>query len=161
MLMGMCYRYTKNEDDAAVLMNTGFLKIIGNLKKFDQAKPFEAWAKTVMLRSIISEYHADTKRRETFVAVSMDELRTSAHPVDFNEAENNLGIDEIMNEIKKLPEPGLTVFNLFVFEGLDHNQIGSELGMPANTSKWHLSKARKFLQNRISNLLSKVNLLLL
>ncbi len=161
MLMGMCYRYTMNEDDAAALMNTGFLKIISNLKKYEQDKPFAAWAKTVMLRSIINHYHADTKRKETFVAVSMDELRPTAHPVDINEAEANLSIDEIMHEIKKLPEPCLTVFNLFVFEGLDHNQISSALGMPANTSKWHLSKARKFLQNRISKLLSKVNLVLL
>lgn len=154
MLMRICWRYTNNEDDAAALMNSGFLKILSNLEKYDQSKSFEAWAKTVMVRTIIDQYKSDIKRKETIHSVDMDELHPSFHPADINNAEGNLGIDEILTEIKKLPEPARTVFNLFVFDGLDHNEIGKEMGFPANTSKWHLSNARKFLQKRLAEVVS-------
>lgn len=152
--MRICWRYAPNEDDAAALMNAGFLKILTNLDKYDQTKSFEAWSKTVMVRTIIDQYKADVKRKQMIQSVDMDEMMPSLHPVDKNKAEGNLSIDEMMNEIRKLPEPARTVFNLFVFDGLDHNEIGKELGFPANTSKWHLSNARKFLQNRLAVIVS-------
>ena len=39
-----------------------------------------------------------------------------------------------------------TVFNLFVIEGLSHEEIANHLGVSIGTSKSNLSKARKHLQ---------------
>lgn len=41
------------------------------------------------------------------------------------------------------------VFNLYVVEGYMHHEIAEKLGISTGTSKSNLSKARKFLQQKL------------
>ncbi|MFT7603595.1 MAG: hypothetical protein ACI8VT_001163, partial [Saprospiraceae bacterium] len=41
-LMGVCMRYKKDEDEAASVLNMGFLKVLNNLGKYKPGVPFEA-----------------------------------------------------------------------------------------------------------------------
>ena len=41
VLMNICMRYEKNKEDAAALVNKGFLKTLNNIGKFRKEIPFE------------------------------------------------------------------------------------------------------------------------
>ena len=69
-----------------------------------------------------------------------------------NEAESNLGYENIMMLVKELPITTGHVFNLYVIEGYSHKEIGEKLEMSEGTSKWHLSTARKILREKIDRL---------
>jgi len=56
---------------------------------------------------------------------------------------------ELVNEIKKLPPSYRAVFNMFVIDGLSHQEISKVLGISVGTSKSSLSKARVQLQKII------------
>ena len=43
VLMSVCVRYQKNEEDAAAVLNLGFLKILNNLDKYKSEVPLIAW----------------------------------------------------------------------------------------------------------------------
>ena len=52
--------------------------------------------------------------------------------------------------INVLPPATKAVFNLFAIDGYSHKEIGEMLNMSEGTSKWHLSTARKKLQEQIA-----------
>lgn len=56
---------------------------------------------------------------------------------------------ELLSLVRSLPPATAAVFNLYVIEGYSHKEIGRLLGISDGTSKWHLSEARKQLQQKI------------
>lgn len=161
LLMPICYRYTKQEDDAADLLNKGFLKIVLSLKTFDSSRPFDAWAKTIMVRVIIDEFRAGKNYRNMVQQTDMELLREDTHPWDSNEAEERLSAAEVHRYINRLPEASKMVLNLFVFEGLSHKEIAAQMNISENTSKWHLSNARILLKKMMAGVLKGIKLLVL
>jgi RNA polymerase sigma-70 factor (ECF subfamily) len=63
-----------------------------------------------------------------------------------------MGYDKLIDLISELPETSAKVFNLYVFEGFSHKEIGALLEMSEGTSKWHLSIARKELRAKVEKL---------
>ena len=61
LLMGVCIRYVKQEDQAVALLNMGFLKILNNLDRYRSEVPFEAWARRIMINTVIDEYRKNKK----------------------------------------------------------------------------------------------------
>jgi RNA polymerase sigma-70 factor (ECF subfamily) len=59
--------------------------------------------------------------------------------------------EEILRLVRQLPPATQAVFNLYVMEGFNHKEIGQLLGISDGTSKWHLSEARRILQQLINN----------
>ena len=59
---------------------------------------------------------------------------------------------ELMELVAELPTGFRTVFNLFVVEGYNHKEIGEMLGITESTSRSQLTRAKKWLQKRISEL---------
>ena len=160
-LMRICARYTRNEDDAAALLNKGFLKILNSLDRYDPAQRFETWIKTIMVNTIIDEFRSGRAYSGMFLVQDVEQMPGAGHPVDVNAAEDKLGVEEILEQVRKLPEPGLQVFNLFVFEGRSHKEIGEALGMPESTSRWHLATARAFLKKKLSAMLTAIKVVVL
>lgn len=160
-LMRICWRYTKNEDDAAAVLNKGFLKILNNLDKYESERSFDSWIKTIMINSIIDEFRINQKSKTVFVNHDIGDISQYLHPIDLNVAEQKLSIEEIVEEIKKLPEQEMRIFNLYVFDGLSHKEIGTALNIPSGTSRSYLSSARTILKKRLSKILISLKTLVL
>lgn len=62
-----------------------------------------------------------------------------------------LSYKEIIQAIKLLSPSYRTVFNLFVIEGLSHDEISKKLGISVGASKSNLSKARDNLRKLLLN----------
>ena len=149
-LMSVCMRYTKNEGDARAFVNTGFLKIIENLEKYDPQKPMEPWIKRIMINTIIDDYRHNRKYYENEVRpASNGELILSNQHITLNEGEARLVEEDIYRFIKRLPTKTATVFNLYAIDGYQHAEIAEKLGIQEGTSKWHLAQARKSLKAMI------------
>jgi RNA polymerase sigma factor (sigma-70 family) len=59
---------------------------------------------------------------------------------------------ELLKIIQTLPTVSKTVFNLYVFEGYSHKEIGKILEISEGTSSWHLHQARNQLQKKINSI---------
>ena len=152
LLMPVCFRYNKNEEDARAAYNNGFLKILKGLKGVDEGINFNAWAKRIMVNSLIDEYRKN-KKYNTQITKSDNERELDFYSKgQDNDAESNLGYENIMMLVKELPGTTAKVFNLYVIEGYSHREIGELLEMSEGTSKWHLSTARKALREKLERL---------
>lgn len=156
-LMSICYRYTRSEDDAADMMNKGFLKILMNLDKYDRKKPFRKWIVSIMINTIIDEFRSN----KTYKAMMQ---HTELYPVetmslsDMNSAEAKLNSQDIHKCIGQLPDASKMVLNMYVFEGMSHKEIAGALSISEGTSKWHLSNARSLLKQIMKKSMASIKL---
>ena len=142
--MTIALRYSRDEHDAADIMSNAFVKLFKSIKSFDSAKgSLHAWIK----RIVVNEGLDHIKSRSRF---SHDvELETVPEPPINNTVLQEMGVEEIMNLIKRLPPATHAVFVLYAVEGYNHREIAEKLSISEGTSKWHLSEARKTLQKQI------------
>lgn len=152
MLMPICLRYNKNEEDARAAFNAGFIKILNGLEKVDEDLNFNAWAKRIMVNSLIDEYRKN-KKYNTQITKSDSESELDFYSTgSSNDAVSNLGVENITALIGELPAVTGKVFNLYVIDGYAHKEIAEMLEMSEGTSKWHLSTARKMLRDKLDEL---------
>jgi RNA polymerase sigma factor (sigma-70 family) len=141
--MGICLRYAVNRDQAAEVMNQGFLKVFTRIESYDAAKPFKAWLGKVMINTSIDHYRANLKMAYT------DDLDMAENISDGELPDRNLNYNDLLNMVQSLPTAYRTVFNLFAIEGYTHEEIGEMLNINAGTSKSNLHKARVKLKQMV------------
>jgi RNA polymerase sigma factor (sigma-70 family) len=141
------YRYERSVDT----VNDGFVKIFKNIKTFecsnltDIEKILFGWIRRIMVNTAIDELRRNNMMPE--IGGIPDHI--------WDEPDNSGGADqlvlykELVGEIKKLPPSYRAVFNMFVIDGLTHQEIATVLGVTVGTSKSSLSKARVQLQKII------------
>jgi RNA polymerase sigma factor (sigma-70 family) len=150
LLMGICMRYLKDEQEASAMVNQGFFKILNSLDKRNPHAPLEAWMRRIMINTVIDEFRRQRRHRET---ISYEYFGDSTHYedfVDYNEADRRLDAAEIETMVQQLPDVSRQVFNLYAIDGYSHKEISEWLGISVGTSKWHVSHARKQLKIMIS-----------
>jgi len=148
-LMPLCYKYFNNNEDSLEQINNSFLKIITNLDKYDQTRPFDGWIKSITIRTIIDNYRVKSKRNDLFIDKDYEDAELGYHPFNLNEAEAKLTANDVLDFINQLPESSKMVFNLFTVDGYSHKEIGEMMGINEGTSKWHLNNARKILKTKL------------
>lgn len=146
--MAICERYAGNHDDAMEILNDGFLKIFKEIHKYkpmytDGMASFTGWLRKIMVYTSIDHYR---KNKKHLLNIHTDPtLLQIAAP--YETAIDKLSYEEILKAIQLLSPAYRTVFNLFIIDGLSHNEISKKLGIAEGTSKSNLSKARMHLQN--------------
>lgn len=137
-------RYTKNENDAAEVLNKGFLKVFLNIQRYDPAQAnLYTWMRTIVINSCIDFVKAKAKKDQYKELNETMEVHIDA------EAINKMEVNMLLHLVRQLPPATQAVFNLYVMEGYNHKEISQLLSISEGTSKWHLSEARKSLQQMI------------
>lgn len=147
------FRYIYHYDKAVDVVNDGFVKVFRNFEKF-QFRDMEnlemvlmGWMRMIMINTAI-----DHLRKNNFLPEIGDISESTWAQEDKSQASDQvLMYKELVKQIKKLPPSYRTVFNLYVIDGLTHQEIANLLGISVGTSKSNLSKARVILQKIVKN----------
>lgn len=144
VMVSLCLRYTRNEEDAIEVLHNGFLKVFKNIHTYDAAKAtLYTWIRKIMVNTAIDFIRAKSK----FTVV---ELEKAEEPNIEADAVQRLSTRELLQLVRQLSPATQTVFNLYVVEGYNHREIANMVGISEGTSKWHLSEARKQLQKLLN-----------
>ncbi len=151
VLMGVAMRYKRDREDAAAVVNQAFLKICTSLDRWRADDvPFEAWIRRIIINTVIDEFRASKKERESVQLTDPGQMPVADdNSVAWNLAESNLTTEAIVGLIEKLSPMAQRVFNLFVMDGYSHEEIGQMLNISDGTSKWHLNAARTKLKELV------------
>jgi RNA polymerase sigma-70 factor (ECF subfamily) len=146
--MAICDRYTNNQEDAIEILNDGFLKIFREIHHYkpayaDVVSSFKGWLRKIMIYTAIDHFRKNHKHT---MVTELDAVMYQFQAVQ-ETAVDKLSHEEIIRAIQKLTPGYRTVFNLFVIDGLSHEEISNKIGISVGTSKSNLSKARRQLQN--------------
>ena len=145
--MAICDRYTKHEEDAVEILNDGFLKIFKEIHHYspaytDVVSSFKGWLRKIMVYTAIDHYRKHLKHK---MVADIDPV-VLQFPSSGEDALDKISYEEIIRSIQDLSPGYRTVLNLFIIDGLSHDEIAEQLGISTGTSKSNLSKARKQLQ---------------
>ena len=155
-MIGACYRYVLDRDLAEDLAHDAFLKAIEKADSFKGWGRFDAWLMRITVntalqylrnnRSLLLDNVPEEQLEElpTEEEQDGDEVMEIIRKADFTQ-------EEIVEAIGLLPEHHRVVFNLYVFDHFTHKQIAEEREISENTSKSHLARARKELQQILFN----------
>lgn len=149
VLMGVCVRYRRSEEESVAMVNEGFLKIVNHLPRYNPDTPFEAWIRRIMINTLIDDFRKNRKVHELIENQDFTDHHNHVGLVDFNTADLQFEAGQLEAMIRALPPMSQKVFNLFAIDGYGHLEISELLGISEGTSKWHLSFARQRLREML------------
>jgi RNA polymerase sigma-70 factor (ECF subfamily) len=151
--MKICYRYTNATEECEEIMNEGFVKLFKNVHQFDETRQedtllsLKGWFKRILINTCIDHYRKSNSSVNGHVLT-----HESENIADHGEnGIDMLSYKEIIEAIRLLSPAYRAVFNLFVIEGLSHEEISQTLGISVGASKSNLSKARDNLRKLLQN----------
>jgi RNA polymerase sigma-70 factor (ECF subfamily) len=145
--MAICDRYASRQEDSVEILNDGFLKMFREMHRYQPAysdviSSFKGWLRKIMVYTAIDHFRKYHKHN---MVTDLDSVVYQVPSVN-ETALDKLSYEEIIRAVQKLSPGYRTVFNLFVIDGLSHDEIAEQLGISTGTSKSNLSKARRKLQ---------------
>lgn len=144
LLMGVCLRYSSNQDDAMDILHEGFIKILNHIHKYQPGTSLVAWMRRIIVNTAIDYYRMQSRRRT-------EDLET-AFSIQSNDPDalSQLTVQEIIKCIQQLSPAYRSVFNLYVIEGYSHKEIADLLEITESTSRSNLVKARAKLKDLLA-----------
>ncbi len=145
-MMGVCMRYIHDREEAEHVMIGGMVKVFEKLDQFNDEGSFEGWIRKIMVNESLM-YIRKNKNMSLEVEIEAVDMEPN-----FHQLEQTLEANDLLMLVGELPVGYRTVFNLYAIEGYNHQEIANMLDISENTSKSQLSRARKYLQNRLEAL---------
>ncbi len=143
-MLAVCMRYAKHRMEAEDLLQDGFIKVFTNLEQYKSEGPFEQWVRRIMINNAIKNCHRKSFQNEYSAGEDMPDSYEEPEIID------HMAEMELIRMINDLPEGYRVVFNLYAIEGYSHKEIATVLQIEESTSRSQLVKARKALQDKLT-----------
>lgn len=143
-MYGVCLRFARNTLEADDILQEGFIKIFTYLKDFRHEGALEGWIRRTIVNTAINYYNS---RVNDWSETTIDKAQSLQNGAE--EILDRISTNDLLKLIQALPEGYRMVFNLYVIEGYNHQEIAAMLNISENTSKSQLSRARAALQQKI------------
>jgi RNA polymerase sigma-70 factor (ECF subfamily) len=137
------------EEEAKDVLQESFIDAFTKISTLEHEVTFSAWLKRIVVNKCIN---ALRKNRNHFS--SLDEESDLQIPADTSSYDDSIvkkGAQEIMTALDRISEGCRTVFNLYLFEGYDHKEIGQILSISESASKAQYSKAKSKIRTLLEN----------
>jgi RNA polymerase sigma-70 factor, ECF subfamily len=157
-LLGVCLRYADDDDEAKDILQNGFIKVFKSVENYKGDGSFEGWVKRIVINTAIDNY-----RRKKVKPIVVDSELTERlgsnmeEEVEDDSIYQQIPIKAVLDSVQELSPAYRTVFNLYVLEGYNHNEIAEMLTISVGTSKSNLSKARLNLRKMLKPLVDKIS----
>lgn len=151
-MMAICMRYMGNREEAEDLLHDGYIKLYGSFDKFEWQGEgtLPAWMARVMANLALQRLRKTDVMSQTVELENTAELRDDVDRPDEGSDIETIPKKVLMQFIEELPPGYRTVFNMYVFEGKNHIEIGKVLGINNKSSASQLVRARAILKERVN-----------
>ena len=143
LLLGVCMKYLKNEEDAKDSVQQIFLKIIGELTKY-KVEYFKSWiymiAKNHCLMRLRYKEKIPVELNEQFVKVP-DESEDKVSVI-----EKDLLLDKMMTAIKNLNAQQQQCVSLFYLDRKSYSEVSEITGYTIMQVKSHIQNGKRNLR---------------
>ena len=148
LLLGVCMKYLKNEEDAKDCVQQIFFKVISELQKY-QVEYFKSWI------YMIAKNHCLMKLRDKGkIPVELNEQAINAPDeteAKLSLAEKDVLLHKMMNAIKNLNTEQQQCVSLFYLQKKSYQEISVITGFPVMKVKSHIQNGKRNLRLLISN----------
>lgn len=152
-MMAVCMRYAEDRQDATDILQDGFIKVFEKIGLYEDNGSFEGWVRRIIVNTAIDSIR---KRKKELLTDDTGKYSKDWEDVDNDESiYSTLKISDVVEAMQELSPMYRMVFNLYVMDGLSHQEISEELDINIGTSKSNLSKARVKIKEILLKKLNK------
>jgi RNA polymerase sigma factor (sigma-70 family) len=144
MVLGVCRRVLRDREDSQDAFQVTFLVLARKAGSIGRADLLANWLYGVAYRTAAHMRGRAARRAERERQVAA----MSAPPGDSPEERREV-LDALDEEMAHLPEMYRTLLVLCYLEGKTHHEAAREVGCPAGSVSWRLSRARTMLHARL------------
>ena len=147
-MLGVSQRYARSIEDAEDILQDAFIKVFDKIGQFKSEGSFEGWIRKIVVNTALKKYSLTRYAKE----ITGLEHTENSYSIEAPVAYSQLTEKDLLALIKDLPDGYRLIFNLYVIEGYQHDEIAAMLNIQAGTSRSQLVKARMMLQKQILQL---------
>jgi RNA polymerase sigma-70 factor (ECF subfamily) len=142
-MFGVCLRYAKDATEAEDNLQEGFIKVFANLKSFRQDGSFEGWVRRIMINVSLE------KLRKQHLLYPVEDVAVYDTVNFSDDVIARIAAEDLLKLIQQLPPRYRLVFNLYVIDGMSHQEIAKQMSITEGTSKSNLARAREILKKKV------------
>jgi RNA polymerase sigma-70 factor (ECF subfamily) len=151
-MMKLCNRYTNDVDASASIYNDAMIKVFNSIGTYKEDGKLMAWVKRIVVNTCI-DY---VRKKAPLETKELNENHNNDAIIE-NDVFVKMSNAEVKRLISQLPGNAALVFNLYVYEEYNHNEIAEILKIPGGSSRYYLSEARRLLKEIVANNIHSLN----
>lgn len=140
-MLGVCYRYAHNREDAEDMLQEGFIKVFAQIRQFKNTGALEGWIRKIIVHTCINILKKNKKFSDSVDIIHADNIHMNDHNIP-----SLLQAKQVVECIRILPLGYRTVLNLYAIEGFSHREISEILDIEESTSRSQYTRARGLLE---------------
>lgn len=144
-MLGVCYRYARDKDEARDMMQEGFVKVFRNLHQWKGEGELGAWIRRIMVNAALNWLRDHRRMQWEDESAIPEHFESNSVPTPID----HLDARQLADLIRQLPPGYQAIFNLHAVEGYPHVDIARMLGINEATSRSQYLRARRLLMERI------------
>ena len=144
------WRKTGDFQIAEDIVQETFLQVYQKLETLEDPTQFTRWIYTIVDRLCIAWFRKNRIQTEPLQEIHISEIETDAYSrhiaAEYAKTTTEIQRDLVKRLLTKLKESDREVITLHYFEEMTSSEIGTHLGVPENTIKSRLHRARQRLK---------------
>lgn len=140
-MLGVCYRFAKNREDAEDMLQEGFIKVFTQMHQYRGEGALEGWIRRIMVHTCINILKKNKKFSD-----SLDIIHASSVRINEELIPSIMQAKQVVECIRMLPLGYRTVLNLYAIEGFSHREIAGLLDIEESTSRSQYTRAKAMLE---------------
>lgn len=146
MLYSISLRYAIDRSHAKDILQDAWINIFKGLVKYRHEGKLEGWMSRIVINTALRKLRSEEWQK----AIVEDSFFDA--PTEEPRALQDLQYDDLLRLVNQLPDVSREVFKMAAIDGLKHKEIGDILNIKESTSRAHLTRARRKLQELITDL---------
>ena len=140
-MLGVCYRFAKNREDAEDMLQEGFIKVFTQMHQYRNEGALEGWIRRIVVHTCINVLKKNKKFSD-----SVDIIHANSVFVKEDLIPSIMQAKQVVECIRMLPLGYRTVLNLYAIEGFSHKEIAGILDIEESTSRSQYTRAKAMLE---------------
>ena len=141
-MLGVCYRFAKNREDAEDMLQEGFIKVFTQMHQYRNEGALEGWIRRIVVHTCINVLKKNKKFSD-----SVDIIHANSLYVKEDMIPSIMQAKQVVECIRILPLGYRTVLNLYAIEGFSHKEIANLLDIEESTSRSQYTRAKAMLED--------------
>ena len=146
-VFGMGLSFFNNRDDASDFTQEVFIKAYRNLSSFEGRSRFSTWLYRIAYNTAVNEVN----RRKEYCSLAEEEMEKLVSTGDTPEriVLKKAAKEAVQTAVKELPQRYAVCVDLFFFYDRSYQEIEAITGIPVNTIKSHVFRAKTILRDKL------------
>jgi len=140
-MLGVCYRFAKNREDAEDMLQEGFIKVFTQMFQYRNEGALEGWIRRIIVHTCINILKKNKKFSDSVDIIHANSLHVKEEMIP-----SIMQAKQVVECIRLLPIGYRTVLNLYAIEGFSHKEISVMLDIEESTSRSQYTRAKAMLE---------------